>query len=198
MRNTGSHHEDNKPARCICRFQPHLPACSQPVLKSCNCTPDRCPEMAPDNCCGQSSGNLISMSCNCSGQVASYSGGEYCDICFSQFGSRQSAIGSSAGINGSRNSHSLCPVLPISGENSVGPPDLDVVKYLPASARQVFQLLASEGPLTQKDIINRTDLPPRTVRYALERLRGEEMLKESFCFHDARQSLYCLYGIDMR
>lgn len=175
-----------------------LPAYSQPVLESCACAPDRCPEMVRDNCCGQPSGSIISMSCNCSGQIASYSGGEYCDICCPQFRSRSPARGCSAGMNGCRNAHSLCSAPPTSGDNSVRPPDLDVVKYLPASARQVFQLLASEGPLTQKDIINRTDLPPRTVRYALERLRGEEMLKESFCFRDARQSLYCLYGMDMR
>ena len=180
-----------------------LPVCSQPVLKSCACAPDRCPEMVQDNCCGQSSGSFVSMNCNCSGQIYSYSGGEYCEICGSQFSSRSHARGSSAGINGSRNSHSLCPVPPrsvppTSGDNSAGPPDMDVVKYLPPSARQVFQLLASDGPLTQKEIISRTDLPSRTVRYALERLRGEEMLKESFCFRDARQSLYFLYGMDMR
>ncbi|MDD4651979.1 MAG: hypothetical protein PHQ34_07090 [Methanothrix sp.] len=174
-----------------------LPACSQPILNRCACVPDRCPEMTRDNCCSQSSGNSVSMSCACSGQIASYSGGEYCDICNSQFSSRSSARGSSAGMNGSRNSGLLCPVLPISRDDTVGPPDLDVVKYLPPSAKQVFQLLASEGPLTQKDIISRTDLPPRTVRYALERLRGEEMLKESFCFRDARQSLYYLYGMDV-
>jgi DNA-binding MarR family transcriptional regulator len=101
-------------------------------------------------------------------------------------------------MNGSRNSDLVCPVLPLSRDNGIGPPDLNVVKYLPPSARQVFQLLASDGPLTQKEIISRTDLPSRTVRYALERLREEEMLKESFCFRDARQSLYYLYGMDMR
>lgn len=175
-----------------------LPAYSQPVLESCACAPDRCPEVTRDNCCGQPSGSSVSMSCNCSGQIASYSGGEYCDICCSQFSSRSPARGSSAGMNGCRNALSLGPSLLTSKDNRVGPPDLNVVKYLPPSARQVFQLLASEGPLTQKEIISRTDLPSRTVRYALERLRGEEMLKESFCFRDARQSLYCLYGMDMR
>ena len=175
-----------------------LPACSQPVLKSCACSPDQCPKKTLDNCCGQSSGSFVSMSCNCSSQIAYYSGGEYCDICFPQSGSRPPARSSSAGMNGSRNADFLCPALHTSKDNSVGPPDLDVVKYLPPSARQVFQLLASEEPLTQKEIISRTDLPARTVRYALESLRGEEMLKECFCFRDARQSLYCLYGMDMR
>ena len=69
------------------------------------------------------------------------------------------------------------------------------MEYLQPSARHVVQVLASDGPLTQKDIICRTDLPPRTVRYALDRLRGEDMLEERFCFRDARQSLYNLTGM---
>ncbi len=55
-------------------------------------------------------------------------------------------------------------------------------------------MLASFGPLTQKDLIGKTDLPPRTVRYALSRLKGEDMKAERFCFRDARQSLYSLNG----
>ena len=78
---------------------------------------------------------------------------------------------------------------------NVGPPDLDVVEYLPPSAKQVFLALASEGPLTQKDLISKTDLPQRTVRYALDRLKGEDMLEERFCFRDARQILYSLNGL---
>ena len=79
-----------------------------------------------------------------------------------------------------------------------GPPDPDVVEYLPPSAKQAFLVLASSGSLTQKEMISKTDLPPRTVRYALGRLKGEEMLEERFCFRDARQSLYSLYGLDTR
>jgi DNA-binding MarR family transcriptional regulator len=104
-----------------------------------------------------------------------------------------------AGPADSRNAGAFCPVLySATNSNSVGPPDLDVVEYLPPSAWQVFQVLASDGPLTQKDIISKTALPPRTVRYALGRLRGEEMLEERFCFSDARQSLYRLNRMDTR
>ena len=69
---------------------------------------------------------------------------------------------------------------------------MDVVEYLPPSAKQVFDVLATNGPLTQKDLISKTDLPPRTVRYALSRLKSEDILEERFCFQDARQSLYSL------
>ncbi|HEY3274448.1 MAG TPA: winged helix-turn-helix domain-containing protein [Methanocella sp.] len=53
-------------------------------------------------------------------------------------------------------------------------------------------MLESSGLLTQKEIIHRTYLPPRTVRYALNRLRNEKVITERFCFRDARQSLYGL------
>jgi DNA-binding MarR family transcriptional regulator len=56
----------------------------------------------------------------------------------------------------------------------------------------VLRVLESGDLLTQKDIIIRTYLPARTVRYALNRLKRENLLKERFYFHDARQSLYGL------
>ncbi len=46
--------------------------------------------------------------------------------------------------------------------------------------------------MTQKEIINKTYLPARTVRYALSRLKEENLLQQRFYFHDARQSLYGL------
>jgi hypothetical protein len=63
---------------------------------------------------------------------------------------------------------------------------------LPPSAKLVFKVLESGNLLTQKDIINKTYLPARTVRYALTRLKKENLLLERFYFQDARQSLYGL------
>jgi predicted transcriptional regulator len=63
---------------------------------------------------------------------------------------------------------------------------------LPPSARLIIKVLKSGNLLTQKEIINRTDLPARTVRYALSRLKNENILQQRFCFQDARQSLYGL------
>lgn len=63
---------------------------------------------------------------------------------------------------------------------------------MPPSAKLVYKVLESSGLLTQKDIIKKTYLPPRTVRYALNRLRDEKILQERFYFKDARQSLYGL------
>ncbi|MCX9010523.1 MAG: hypothetical protein OIN66_05305 [Candidatus Methanoperedens sp.] len=55
-------------------------------------------------------------------------------------------------------------------------------------------MLETSGFLTQKDIVRQTYLPARTVRYALNRLREENILQERFYFQDARQSLYGLSG----
>lgn len=177
-----------------------VPAFSQPSLKGCECMPGDCHGKPAENSCSKSSDNHISLSCTCPDQIASYSGMEYYDPGYSYIsksGSRSLARPGFAGQSGSGNDGRFFSASPVAPKNS-GPPDPDVVEYLPPSARQVFQVLASGGPLTQKDIISKTDLPPRTVRYALGRLKGEEMLQERFCFGDARQSLYSLNGMNTR
>jgi len=63
---------------------------------------------------------------------------------------------------------------------------------LPPSAKLVIKVLESGSLLTQKEIINKTYLPARTVRYALTRLEEENLLLRRFYFRDARQSLYGL------
>ncbi|GAB6286685.1 MAG: hypothetical protein STSR0009_28870 [Methanoregula sp.] len=63
---------------------------------------------------------------------------------------------------------------------------------MPPSAKLVYKVLETGKNLTQKDIINETSLPSRTVRYALNRLKDEQFLIERHYFIDARQSLYGL------
>jgi DNA-binding MarR family transcriptional regulator len=64
------------------------------------------------------------------------------------------------------------------------------IENLPPSAKLVFKILEKGGLLTQKDITRESYLPPRTVRYALDRLKKKDILEERFYFKDARQSLY--------
>jgi len=64
------------------------------------------------------------------------------------------------------------------------------LERLPPSAKLVFKILESKGQMTQKEIIHETILPSRTVRYALNRLKEEEILIELFYFLDSRQKLY--------
>ena len=54
----------------------------------------------------------------------------------------------------------------------------------------MFKTLEAKGQMTQKEIIHETILPSRTVRYALNRLKEEEILIELFYFLDSRQRLY--------
>ena len=63
---------------------------------------------------------------------------------------------------------------------------------MPPSAKLVVKVLESGSLLTQKEIINKTYLPARIVRYALTRLKEENLLLKRFYFPDARQSLYGL------
>jgi Winged helix-turn-helix DNA-binding len=176
------------------------PAFSQPGLKVCTCMPGDSHGKPVEKCCSKCSDNSIAQGCTCPGQMGSYSGTEYYDPSLSYFSksdSRSLARPGSISQISSSNSGAFSPAVSVA-TNSIGPPDPDVVEYLPPSAKQVLLVLASDGPLTQKDIIGKTDLPPRTVRYALGRLKGEEMLQERFCFSDARQSLYSLNGMAMK
>lgn len=65
---------------------------------------------------------------------------------------------------------------------------------LPPSAKLIYRVLESDGQLTQKDLVERTALPSRTVRYALGRLKEKNLLVKRFSIMDARQSLYSLPG----
>ncbi len=58
------------------------------------------------------------------------------------------------------------------------------------SMKLILNILENCGPLTQKEIAKITRLPTRTVRYALNRLKKEDILEEREYFQDARQCLY--------
>lgn len=58
------------------------------------------------------------------------------------------------------------------------------------SMKLILNILENLGPLTQKEITRVTRLPTRTVRYALSRLKEEDILEEREYFQDARQCLY--------
>ena len=63
---------------------------------------------------------------------------------------------------------------------------------LPPSAITVLGLLATRGPLTHKDLVAAAPIPPRTVRFALQRLRDQGRVVERHSFRDSRQSYYVL------
>ncbi len=170
------------------------PAISEPVAKGCSCNSGACHKSHEMNCCGRCQDESFSQICTCPSQISLFCT-EVCDTGDYYFGkgsSRYYAWQNPPTEDSCSGNKSLGSCASLTNFNGIGPPDLDVVEYLPPSAKQVFQILASDGPLTQKDLIRKTDLPCRTVRYALSRLKGEEVIEERFCFKDARQSLYSL------
>ncbi len=68
--------------------------------------------------------------------------------------------------------------------------DGEALPDLPPSAKLVYKVLEYNGAMTQKDIVEESMLSARTVRYALERLEGIDVVSEDVYFADARQNLY--------
>ena len=69
---------------------------------------------------------------------------------------------------------------------------MDKIKSYPPSVKFVFKILEFKGILTQKEIIDETYLPDRTVRYALNKLKIEGIVEERLHRKDARQVLYMI------
>ncbi len=66
------------------------------------------------------------------------------------------------------------------------------IGHLSPSVKLVLKVLEYRGLLTQKELVAESYLPPRTVRYALDRLKKEGMIEERLYYKDARQCLYCV------
>jgi DNA-binding transcriptional ArsR family regulator len=61
---------------------------------------------------------------------------------------------------------------------------------LPPSSWIVLSLLSAGKAFTNKEIISLTGLSPRTVRYAIQKLRENRLIAEEWNFEDARQVRY--------
>ncbi|EJG06253.1 MAG: winged helix-turn-helix transcriptional regulator [Methanofollis liminatans] len=61
---------------------------------------------------------------------------------------------------------------------------------LPPSSRKVLLILGDGGAMTHKDLVRTSSLAPRTVRYALKKLKENDLIIEKFNFKDARQIIY--------
>jgi DNA-binding MarR family transcriptional regulator len=68
----------------------------------------------------------------------------------------------------------------------------DAVRDLPPSAKLVAKTLEYNDALTQSQLAEETLLPPRTVRYALNRLEDVDVVDSRFSFADARKRIYTL------
>jgi DNA-binding MarR family transcriptional regulator len=63
---------------------------------------------------------------------------------------------------------------------------------LPPSSKRIISILQEDGEMTHKELVNRSHLAPRTVRYALKKLKENKLVQEKFNFRDARQIIYQL------
>ena len=61
---------------------------------------------------------------------------------------------------------------------------------LPPSSRRVLLLLDDGKARTFKEVTEEVDIAPRTIRYAIKRLKESGLIIEKFNFKDARQVLY--------
>jgi len=61
---------------------------------------------------------------------------------------------------------------------------------MPPSAKLVLKTLEYEGPLGQREISEKTLLPPRTTRLALKLLLSKGLIKRTADLRDARRKLY--------
>ena len=53
-----------------------------------------------------------------------------------------------------------------------------------------MKILDSGCAMTQKDLVKKTSLHPRTVRYALKKLKEQQLLIEKLKMDDLRQIIY--------
>ncbi len=65
----------------------------------------------------------------------------------------------------------------------------DLLK-MPPSAKLILKTLEYEGAMTQKDLINKTMLPERTIRLSLSHLLNRGYVKKKISLRDARQKIY--------
>ncbi len=70
--------------------------------------------------------------------------------------------------------------------------ELRNLEGLAPSAKFIFKLLHTEGEMTQKEIIQSTGLPNRTVRNSLKILKEKGIIEKRPYLRDARQSIYSL------
>ncbi|EMA54286.1 hypothetical protein C450_06460 [Halococcus salifodinae DSM 8989] len=66
----------------------------------------------------------------------------------------------------------------------------DRLMSLSPSAKLVYRALENDHPLTTQEIHEETLLPPRTARYALNKLTDANLVTEQVNPHDPRSQLY--------
>lgn len=64
------------------------------------------------------------------------------------------------------------------------------VTQLSPSTKLVLKILQLNGWMTQREIIGETTLPPRTVKYAIKKLKEQKIVREKPDLSDMRSKYY--------
>ena len=64
------------------------------------------------------------------------------------------------------------------------------VQELPKSSQKIYEIVKKKGPLTQKDVIEESDIPARTARYAIKRLIELGLIVKRSNLSDMRSVFY--------
>ncbi len=62
------------------------------------------------------------------------------------------------------------------------------------STKFVLKILQMNGRMTQREIIFETTLPPRTVKYAIKKLRERNIVQEKLSLNDMRSKYYIYFN----
>jgi DNA-binding MarR family transcriptional regulator len=65
-----------------------------------------------------------------------------------------------------------------------------IMHSLPPSQKNVLEILCAEGAMTHKDLVRISASSPRTLRYALKKLKEKNLLIEKLNMRDMRQIIY--------
>ncbi|HET6398280.1 MAG TPA: winged helix-turn-helix domain-containing protein [Candidatus Thermoplasmatota archaeon] len=70
--------------------------------------------------------------------------------------------------------------------------NVDPERYhsLPESARRVFAAIREGGPISHSGLREATGLPPRTIRFAVKRLRTEGLVDSRLSLKDSRTCFF--------
>ena len=69
---------------------------------------------------------------------------------------------------------------------------------LPPSSKTVLTILHNGGAMTHKDIVKEAHCSPRTVRYALKKLKENQLIVEMMNIQDMRQIIYQDRSVPLR
>lgn len=69
----------------------------------------------------------------------------------------------------------------------------ETVQNLPESARRILDAVVAHGPVTHPDLRELTGMPSRTIRYAVRRLKDEELIAVRASLQDSRTCYFFVH-----